>query len=98
MSEVGITKSKSLKELQNNLLKLSDKLNATYNFLKNCEKKLGESWKDNKYSEFEQEFARSREIISNLSKKYKEEWANKTLPPIIKAAEEYEGMSATLGE
>lgn len=95
--DTGITKSTSLKELRNSLLKLSDKLNQTYDFLRNCEKRLGESWKDNKYDEFEQEFARSRDVISELSKKYKEEWANKVLPPIIESAEIYQGGRTTLG-
>lgn len=96
MSDTGITQSKVLKELQKNLSKLSDRLNETYEFLKTCEKRLGESWKDNKYSDFEKEFAKSRDIIKELSQKYKDEWANKILPPIIDAAEEYENTKTTL--
>lgn len=96
MSEIGITKSSSLKTLQSSLLSLSDKLNQTYNFLKTCERRLGETWKDSKFREFDQEFAKSRDIINQLAEKYKEEWANKTLTPIIQAAEEYENERTTL--
>ncbi len=88
--------SKPLIELQSNLRKLSESLNETYETLKNNEANLGESWLDDKFSEFEEDFKSSRELISELSEKYLH-WANNYLPPIIELALKYEAAKTGLG-
>lgn len=88
--------SRSLIELQSNLRRLSERLNETYETLRNNEVKLGESWMDDKFSEFEEEFKSSRELISELSEKYLH-WANYYLPPYIELALKYEAANSVLG-
>ena len=72
---------KSLIVLQGELKNLSEELNETYDLLMQNEK-VGEQWQvllqDSKFDEFEEEFSKKRELISELSKKYKD-WADKYL-------------------
>ena len=96
MAHTDYCSSKILIELQSNLQSLSEKLNDTYEFLKGNESQLGESWMDDKFSEFEEEFKSSRELILELSDRYKE-WANKYLPPYIDIMIEYENAQSNLG-
>lgn len=88
--------SKSLIVLQGDLKKLSEELNETYDLLMQNEKQVGEQWQDSKFDEFEEEFSKKRELISELSEKYKG-WADNYLPPYIEKALEYEKMNPTLG-
>lgn len=89
--------SKSLKALQDDLKKLSEELNETYELLLSNEKEVGESWQDNKFDEFEDEFSKKRELLSELSEKYKG-WADNYLPKYIDAAIIHEGGNVTLGK
>ena len=77
---------KSLIVLQGELKNLSEELNETYDLLMQNEK-VGEQWQvllqDSKFNEFEEEFSKKRELISELSKKYKD-WADNYLPPYLK--------------
>lgn len=96
MESFAHVSSKSLIELQSNLRKLSDRLKETYETLKNNEAELGESWLDDKFAEFEDDFKSSRELISELSEKYLH-WANNYLPPYIELAIKYENAQVSLG-
>lgn len=89
--------SKSLIALQDDLKKLSEELNETYDLLMQNEKQVGEQWQDSKFDEFEEEFSKKRELISELSEKYKG-WADNYLPPIIELAKEYEKLNPTTGK
>lgn len=83
-------------ELQDNLRKLSQELNNTYETLRSNEANLGETWMDDKFSEFEDDFKSSRELILELSEKYLH-WANVYLPPYIEKAIDYRRAGVTLG-
>ena len=74
--------SKALIELQGDLNNLSNNLQDLYDVLGRAMSSLNEDWRDSKYDEFEEEFRSSRELIIELSEKYKE-WANQYLPPRI---------------
>ena len=74
--------SKALIDLQGDLNNLSDNLKELYEMLATAMSALNEDWKDEKYDEFEQEFRSSKELIGELSDKYRE-WANQYLPPRI---------------
>ena len=76
MDSQNYVSSKALIALQDALKKLSEELKDTYELLKENEKKVGETWQDDKFEEFEEEFSRSRELIDELSEKYNG-WANK---------------------
>lgn len=97
MDSQNYVSSKALIALQDALKKLSEELKDTYELLKENEKKVGETWQDDKFEEFEEEFSRSRELIDELSEKYNG-WANKYLPPYIKEAIEYEETLVSLGK
>ncbi len=96
MDNFAHVSSKSLIDLQSNLIKLSECLNETYETLKSNEASLGEAWLDDKFTEFEEDFKSSRELISELSEKYLH-WANNYLPPYIELALKYEAAKAGLG-
>lgn len=74
--------SKALIDLQGDLNNLSDNLQNLYEMLAMAMSTLNEDWKDEKYDEFEQEFRSSKELICELSDKYRV-WANQYLPPRI---------------
>lgn len=74
--------SKALIDLQGDLNNLSDNLQELYEMLATAMSALNEDWKDEKYDEFEQEFRSSKELIGELSDKYRV-WANQYLPPRI---------------
>jgi len=95
MDSFAHVSSKSLIELQANLKKLSERLGETYETLKNNEATLGESWLDDKFAEFEDDFRPSRELIFELSEKYLH-WANNYLPPYIDLALKYEAAKTGL--
>lgn len=87
--------SKSLRQLQTDLISLSERLQEIYDLLKTNETKLAEDWRDDKYDEFEEDFKYSREKITEMSKRY-DYWANGYLPPIIEIVEEYEKSRSAL--
>lgn len=96
MDSFAHVSSKSLIELQSNLIRLAEELNNTYDTLKSRESDLGEAWMDDKFYEFEEDFRSSRELINELSEKYSY-WANQYLPPYIELAIEYENATVGLG-
>ena len=81
--------SKALIDLQGDLNNLSDNLQELYEMLATAMSALNEDWKDEKYDEFEQEFRSSKELIGELSDKYRV-WANQYLPPRIEIIIEIE--------
>lgn len=87
--------SKALIELQANLISLSKELKELYDILCNNMSALSEDWRDEKFSEFEEGFRPSKELILELSEKYAQ-WANQYLPPRIEATIEIENSSVTL--
>ncbi|MBO8472626.1 MAG: hypothetical protein IAB81_03240 [Bacteroidetes bacterium] len=89
--------SKSLIQLQTDLISLSERLQEIYDLLKNNETELGEDWLDEKFVEFEEEFKSSREKITEMSERYNY-WANKYLPPIIETVQRYENSGVTLNK
>lgn len=97
MDSQNYVSSKALIALQDDLKKLSEELKDTYDLLKENERKVSETWQDDKFEEFEEEFSRSRELIDELSEKYNG-WANKYLPPYIAEAIEYEKLRGSLGK
>lgn len=89
--------SKSLIDLQSNLIALSNNLKELYDVLHDNRSKLSEEWRDEKYDEFADEFEQKTErVISELSEKYSE-WANIYLPPRIEAVIAVEGSNVTIG-
>lgn len=85
--------SRSLIELQNELNALSTALNDLYEALNSDIARLSDSWVDQQFENFGNEFRSRQELISELAGKYND-WANKYLPPRIEMAEKYEGLSA----
>lgn len=97
MDSQNYVSSKVLIALQDDLKKLSEELKETYDLLMENERKVGETWQDSKFDEFEEEFSRSRELIDELSEKYMG-WANNYLPPYIEKAIEWEEAQTTIGK
>ncbi|MCM1177773.1 MAG: hypothetical protein NC308_05970 [Clostridium sp.] len=92
ISDSGVeVSSKALIDLQGDLNSLSDNLQELYEVLSRAMSSLNEDWRDDKYEEFEQEFRSSKELIMELSEKYRE-WANQYLPPRIELIIEAEKM------
>lgn len=85
--------SRSLIELQSELNSLSEILQDLYNALESDIARVSDSWVDQKFEEFGNEFKSRKELIMELSGKYRE-WANKYLPPRIELAIKYENNSA----
>lgn len=81
--------SRSLKELQSELNALSTALKDLYEGLESDMARIGESWVDQQFENFGNEFRSRKEAIMELSDKYSQ-WANKYLPPRIELAEKYE--------
>jgi flagellin-specific chaperone FliS len=90
MSETTYVSSKVLIELQTELKNLSNNLKDLYDFLSQAIVAVNDGWQDGKYDEFVNEFRSSKEMVIELSDKYKE-WANSYLPPYIELAKKYEG-------
>lgn len=88
--------SRSLIELQSELNALSSALRDLYNALECDMARVSESWVDQQFEEFGNEFRSRKEAIMELADKYNQ-WANKYLPPRIELAQKYEGSSATIG-
>lgn len=73
-ASTAITSVESLKELQNELISMSENLNDLYDMINTALSTVNEHWSDSKFEEFEEEFRSSKELIDELSKKY-EDWA-----------------------
>lgn len=85
--------SRSLIELQGELNALSTALRDLYEALESDIARVGDSWVDQQFENFGNEFRSRKEAVMELSEKYSQ-WANKYLPPRIELAQKYEGSSA----
>lgn len=88
--------SRSLIELQSELNALSTALRDLYDALESDIARVSESWVDQQFEEFGNEFRSRKEAIMELSDKYSQ-WANKYLPLRIELALKYEGSNAGIG-
>lgn len=89
MAEFAYVSSRSLLELQSELNALSEVLRDLYEGLNSDIARLADSWLDQQFENFGNEFRSRQEAISALAEKY-DNWANKYLPPRIELAIEYE--------
>lgn len=85
--------SRSLTELQSELNALSTALKDLYEALNSDIARLSDSWVDQQFENFGNEFRSRQEAILELAEKYGQ-WANRYLPPRIELARKYEGNSA----
>lgn len=85
--------SRSLLELQSELNALSTALRDLYESLNSDIARVSDSWVDQQFENFGNEFRSRQELIMELAEKYSD-WANKYLPPRIELAQKYEGQSA----
>lgn len=88
--------SRSLIELQSELNALSTALRDLYDALESDMARVSESWVDQQFDNFGNEFRSRKEMIMKLAEKYNQ-WANKYLPPRIELAQKYEGSTAGIG-
>lgn len=95
MAENTYVSSKALIELQTELRNLSENLNELYEMLSQAVTSVNDQWQDGKYEEFENEFRSSKEMVLDLSEKYKG-WADSYLPPYIEKAIEYEKAGVSI--
>lgn len=87
--------SRSLIDLQSELNALSTALSDLYDTLESDMAHLSESWVDQQFEEFGNEFRSRKEAIMELSDKYNQ-WANKYLPPRIELAKKYEESKSSI--
>lgn len=85
--------SRSLEELQGELIALSTALRDLYETLNSDIARLSDSWVDQQFENFGNEFRSRQEAIVELADKYTQ-WANRYLPPRIELAKKYEGSAA----
>lgn len=85
--------SRSLEELQGELNALSTALRDLYETLNSDIARLSDSWVDQQFENFGNEFRSRQEAIVELADKYSQ-WANRYLPPRIELAKKYEGSAA----
>lgn len=85
--------SRSLMELQSELNALSTALRDLYEALESDMARVSDSWIDQQFENFGNEFRSRKEAIMELAEKYNQ-WANKYLPPRIELALKYEGQNA----
>lgn len=95
-SSSAYVSSQLLIDLQNSLVKLSGNLLECYSFIGQNINTVGESWRDEKFDEFVEEFHSSQEKVRQIGERY-DEWAKRYLPPRIEYALEYEGANMGLG-
>lgn len=84
---------RSLEELQGELIALSTALRDLYETLNSDIARLSDSWVDQQFENFGNEFRSRQEAIVELADKYTQ-WANRYLPPRIELAKKYEGSAA----
>lgn len=87
--------SRSLIELQRELNALSTALRDLYESLESDIAHVSDSWVDQQFENFGNEFRSRKEAIMELAEKYSQ-WANKYLPPRIELAQKYENSSASI--
>lgn len=90
-ASAAITSVESLKELQNELISMSNNLNDLYDMINTALSTVNEHWDDSKFEEFEEEFRSSKELIDELSRKY-EEWAKNYIQQRIDVLEKVDGV------
>ncbi len=87
----AITSVESLKELQSELISMSENLNDLYDMINTALSTVNEYWSDSMFEEFEEEFRSSKELISELSGKY-EEWAKTYIQKRIEVLEKTDSV------
>lgn len=95
MEETTYVSSKVLIGLQTELKNLSDNLKDLYDALSQALTSVHDGWQDGKYDDFINEFRSSKEMVIELSDKYKE-WATVWLPPRIEQAILWEGTGTSI--
>lgn len=90
-ASTAITSVESLKELQNELISMSENLNDLYDMINTALSTVNEHWSDSKFEEFEEEFRSSKELINELSQKY-ENWAKNYIQKRIDVLIKTEGV------
>ena len=90
-ASTAITSVESLKELQNELIGMSENLNDLYDMINTALSTVNEHWSDSKFEEFEEEFRSSKELINELSQKY-ENWAKNYIQERIDVLIKTEGV------
>ena len=90
-ASTAITSVESLKELQNELISMSENLNDLYDMINTALSTVNEHWSDSKFEEFEEEFRSSKELINELSQKY-ENWAKNYIQDRIDVLIKTEGV------
>lgn len=88
--------SRSLIELQSELNALSTALRDLYDALESDIARVSDSWVDQQFENFGNEFRSRKEAIMELADKYNQ-WANKYLPSRIELAQKYERSSVAIG-
>ena len=91
VGSTAITSIESLKDLQNELICMSENLSDLYDMLNIALSTVNDHCSDSKYEEFEEEFRSSKELIDELSKKY-EEWAKNYIQQRIDVLEKVSGV------
>ena len=89
-ASTAITSLESLKELQNELISMSNNLNDLYDMINTALSTVNAHWSDSKFEEFEEEFRSSKELIAELSEKY-EKWAKEYIQQRIDVLEKVDG-------
>ena len=87
--------SRALIDLQNELKALSAALQGLYETLNSDIARLADSWVDQQFENFGNEFRSRQELIMEIAEKYNN-WANQYLPPRIELAIKYETGSTTI--
>lgn len=90
-ASAAFTSVESLKELQNELISMSENLNDLYDMINTALSTVNEHWSDSKFEEFDEEFRSSKELIDELSKKY-EDWAKNYIQQRIDVLEKVGGV------
>lgn len=90
-ASTAITSVESLKELQNELISMSENMNDLYDMINTALSTVNVHWSDSKFEEFEEEFRSSKELINELSQKY-ENWAKNYIQDRIDVLIKTEGV------
>ena len=90
-ASTAITSLESLKELQNELISMSENMNDLYDMINTALSTVNVHWSDSKFEEFEEEFRSSKELINELSQKY-ENWAKNYIQDRIDVLIKTEGV------
>ncbi|MDE6809492.1 MAG: hypothetical protein K2J42_05320 [Muribaculaceae bacterium] len=91
MSEFGIVTLRDLEEFQGELKKLSTVLDNYYNTVSRGLQITGQTWRDNKFEEFERDFRKYKEEIKRISEEYYR-WASGYLQEEIDHVREFNNV------